>query len=235
MNSYEYLIQKEKGVYESLTQLIKNTNKTLSDIVNSNPKYLQTINKHYCSFIETDYFNSFEKCINKFGNILSLDFYNFMGYFLEQIRIRKNIVKYLLENEIIIGNLTKFDKKEMDIISEMINNTNAIFRLDLFNDEKLHVDLNELYFNIILPYLKSMSNIFRFFGEKDEDLFYFVLSFIFFIIILSIIIYFCYFHLINYFNKQIYKTKNMLSIIPIDFLLYNSNIKAFIRLLTNEI
>ena len=235
MNSYEYLIQKEKGVYESLTQLIKNTNKTLSDIVNSNPKYLQAINKHYCSFIETDYFNSFEKCINKFGNILSLDFYNFMGYFLEQIRIRKNIVKYLLENEIIIGNLTKFDKKEMDIISEMINNTNAIFRLDLFNDEKLHVDLNELYFNIILPYLKSISNIFRFFGEKDEDLFYFVLSFIFFIIILSIIIYFCYFHLINYFNKQIYKTKNMLSIIPIDFLLYNSNIKTFIRLLTNEI
>ena len=235
LNSYEYLILKEKEIYQSLTQLIKNTNKTLIEVVDSNPKYLQAINKHYCSFIETDYFNSFEECINKFGNILTLDFYNFMGYFLEQIRIRKNIVKYLLENEIIIGNLTKFDKKDMNIISEMINNTNAIFRLDLFNDEKLHADLNELYFNIILPYLKSISNIFRSFGEKDEDLFYFVLSFILFIIILSIIIYFCYFHLINYFNKQIYKTKNMLSIIPIHFLLYNSNIKTFIRLLTNDI
>ena len=234
MNSYKYLIKKEKEILGSTTENFKKTYFTLIKIKDTNPEMFQALNMHYCSFSTTDYFNSFEECLMKYKNILNLDFYDFLDYFLEQIRIKKNVAKYLLENENVVGNLTKYNKININKIFETNNSSNAMFRLNLFNDDFLHSELNILYFNIIFPYLKNIGIIFRFYGGIDEEKNLFKLVFLGFILIISIIFYFCFFHLINFFNKQIYKTKNMLSIIPINFLLYNSNIKSFVNLLINE-
>ena len=96
-------------------------------------------------------------------------------YFLEELKIKKNIIEYKLEKENILGNLTEYNYSDY-INNEKIprkgdyNNTNKtktqIFRLDLFNNKTLHYELNIIYFNIILPFV-----------EENIENFYSILSF----------------------------------------------------------
>ena len=234
MSSYEYLIKKEKEVFETITENKKNINETLINIINTNPEIKKSFYSHYCSFNETKYFSTFDECINKFGNILDLDFYSFIDYFLEQIRIKKNIAKYIIENEIIIGNLTQYNTDNLFYLLNNNNNITIIFRLDLFNSDNLHSGINLLFFNIILPFLKSTLQLITNSTKIEGEYLYFILIIILYISAIAIIFFSCLFPLINLLNKQIYKTKNMLSIIPINFLLYNSNIKSLINLLVDD-
>jgi hypothetical protein len=234
MSSYEYLIKKEKDVFETITGNKKNINETLINIINTNEEIKNSFFSHYCSFNETEYFSSIDNCTNKFGNILDLDFYSFIDYFLEQIRIKKNIAKYILENENVIGNLTKYNTENLSYLFNNNNNKEVIFRLNLFNYEYLHFDINILFFNVILPFLKSTLQLITNSTKIEGEYLYFIIIFILYIFVISTLFLACLFPLINFLNKQIYITKNMLSIIPINFLLYNSNIKSFISLLIDE-
>ena len=234
MSSYDYLIKKEKEIYESITQNIQNVNDTLILYIKSNPEIQKIFNSNYCSHCITEYFNSTNECNNKFGNILNLDFYNFMDHFLDQLRLKKNVAKYLIENGYYYGNLLKYDNENLTNIFLENNNSDSLYRLDLFNDENLHSDLNLLFFNIILPFLDSLFRLIMSSKQMEGGNFYFVLIILLYILVLIIIFFACIFPLINFLNKQIYKTKNILSIIPINFLLYNSNIKSFINLMINE-
>ena len=234
MSSYEYLIKKEKDVFETITGNKKNINETLINIINTNEEIKNSFFSHYCSFNETEYFSSIDNCTNKFGNILDLDFYSFIDYFLEQIRIKKNIAKYILENENVIGNLTQYNIENLSYLLNNNNNKEVIFRLNLFNYEYLHFDINILFFNVILPFLKSTLQLITNSTKIEGEYLYFIIIFILYIFVISTLFLACLFPLINFLNKQIYITKNMLSIIPINFLLYNSNIKSFISLLIDE-
>ena len=234
ISSYEYLIKKEKDVFETITENKKIINETLINTINTNEEVKNSFYSHYCSFNETEYFSSIDMCTNKFGNILDLDFYSIIDYFLEQIRIKKNIAKYILENENIIGNLTKYNTEKLSYLFNNNNNKEVIFRLNLFNYEYLHFDINILFFNVILPLLKSTLQLITNSTKIEGEYLYFILIFIFYIFVISTIFFACLFPLINFLNKQIYITKNMLSIIPVNFLLYNSNIKSFISLLIDD-
>ena len=234
MPSYEYLIKKEKEVFETITEKKNNINKTLINIINTNEEIKNSFYKHYCSFKETEYFSTFDKCINQFKNILNLDFYSLIDFFLEQIRIKKNIAKYILENEVVIGNLTKFNTENLYYLFNNKNHKKIIFRLNLFNNNILHSDLNILFSNIILPILESTLQLITNSIKIEGEYYNFILIIILYIIVISIIFFVCLFPLINFLNKQIYKTKIMLSIIPINFLLYNSNIKSLINLMIDD-
>ena len=231
MTPYEYLIKNEKSIFETIIENIININETLQPFYDSERKkgLHKFIDENYCSQLNTKYFDNYDECVKKFDKILKFDFYDFIIYFLDQIRIKKNIVKYKLENENIVGNLTTYNNDMTNILEK---NPNAKFRLQLFNEENLHSEINFLFFDIILQIHKKTLILIMDLIKIKENLF--VLFFLLYIIVLSLIFFTCLFPLINFLNKQIYKAKNIISILPINLLIYNNNIKSLINLFIDK-
>ena len=146
-----------------------------------------------------------------------------MLYFVEQLRKKKNIVKHMIDNYNIIGNLSEYNISDMINLYEMNKNNNqTIFRLDLFNEKRIHVDINFVYFNIILQNLEQTRYIINLFTINGKDS-YFVLLIIIYSLLLFLIIIIFFIPTIKFLNKQIYKAKNILSIVPVNILLYQKN------------
>ena len=134
----------------------------------------------------------------------------------------------MLDNYNVIGNLTEYNiTKMINLYNENSNNNKTIFRLDLFNNEKIHKNINFLYFNIILENLeltRYMINRFTINGKNS----YFIILIIIYVLLLCLLILVFFIPVIKFLNKQIYKAKNILSIVPINVLLYQkSNINLF--------
>ena len=153
MYPYDYLIKVENEIYESITGISQYTQEILNKQLN-----VEILSNPYCSFYITDYFHNIEECKNKFGSILDLDYFNFLGYFVEQIRNRKNIVKYYFENKNIIGNLTEYNIEKIieEYKKDTDNNKEKILRLNLFNEIYLHSALNVMFFNIDFQIIQSV-------------------------------------------------------------------------------
>jgi hypothetical protein len=251
-NAYrEYLFDNESIVNGTSPNkyLSKNENNTL--VLNiENIQYLSTVGEeilksytgfanlteenNLCELYQNDYFDSSSICSQKIGLITSYDFYTLSYYFLEELKIYKNIVEYTLENEDIVGNLTEYD------LNSYLNDTNIpktwepssskIFRLNLFNDYTLHNQLNIMFANIILPFIqKSRKNVFDKISFDNLTSYLIILNFCFFIIIT--LAFFAYFiPMIRFINNIIYKTKNMLSIIPLSILASQSGVSTLLNL-----
>ena len=156
------------------------------------------------------------------------------------ILLGKDLVKYKLEYERIVGNLTEYNYLDYINITSLPENSSEsesdyeiIFRLDLFNNESLHFDLNIKFFIVILPYI-----------QENRQRIYTILTIgkaskhmtIFFLVFISIVtlVYLCYFlPTINSLNKIIYKTKNMLSIIPLNILASQNGVSKLLNI-SNE-
>ena len=137
----------------------------------NNVKYLNSNNKKYytsnelqenktlCGYYINDFFDSSGECEELVGLISTYNFKIFTFNFIEKLKISKNIVKYKLENEKIFGNLTEYNYSDY-INNELIpylddSDNGVIFRLDLFNNDTLHYNLNIKFFSIILPYIQE--------------------------------------------------------------------------------
>ena len=252
-NAYrEYLFDNQSIVNGTSPNkyLTENENKTLASNI-ENIQYLSTegeeILKQYTGFInltevnnlcelyQNDFFDSSSICSQIIGLITSYDFYTLSYYFLEELKIYKNIVEYKLENEDIVGNLTEYDlnsylndsslPKKWDTSSSL-----PTFRLNLFNDDSIHNQLNVMFANIILPFIqKSRKNVFDKISFEHITGYLIILNFCFFIIIT--LAFFAYFiPMIRFINNIIYKTKNMLSIIPLSILASQSGVSTLLNL-----
>jgi hypothetical protein len=194
-------------------------------------------NQNLCSSLLTDSFESNDECEKKYANILKYDFIIFATNFIEEIREKKNIVKYLLSTGKIIGRLNKYNlgtwMKDDLIPKKGIINENTpndtMFRLNLFNNEIIHNNLNIKFINIILPYLsESRKFILEAFSLEGYN-FHFIIVIIFYLIIVSIIYIVYWFPIIISLNNSIYKTKKMLTIIPIKILASQNNINLLLK------
>jgi hypothetical protein len=134
----------------------------------------------------------------------------------------------MLDNYNVIGNLTEYNiTKMINLYNNNANNNKTIFRLDLFNNEKIHKNINFLYFNIILENLELTRDIINLFTINGKNS-YFILLIIIYALFLCLLIIVFFIPVIKFLNKQIYKAKNILSIVPINVLLYQkSNINLF--------
>ena len=196
--------------------------------------------KNLCAYYINDYFDSSYECQEKIGLISSYSFKELTFYFSEEIKIAKNLAKYKFENEIILGDLANYNFTEfkgyISIIREEFNynddeeysgDYNTTFRLDLFNNETLHKKLNVLFFSIILPFIQD--NLILFNSSEINRAEMILITFnIFFYITVTFVYIFYFIPVIKYINNNIYKTKNMLSIIPLNVL---SSQKSVIKLL----
>ena len=195
------------------------------------------LNDTLCKFYISDFFDSTSQCEEYIGLITKYDFIYLSNYFLEELKIDKNIVKYKLKYETILGNLTEYNPNDYinnNLIprAEDTDDYRTLFRLDLFNNETLHFNLNIIFFSIILPYIQSKRKIFFNFSFAYE-VYLSTISSIFAAFVTGAI--FCYFiPIINIINSIIYKTKNMLSIIPLCILSSQKSALSLFNISTNK-
>ena len=228
LTPYDYLRNGEDEVYNLLYLSKMNTDSILKELMRVNETIIDIFNRDSCSFESIEYFNLTDECINNFGYLSRFNLEKSVLYFIEQLRIEKNIVKYILFNYNVIGDLTEYNiTKMINLYNENADNNKTIFRLDLFNNEKIHKNINFLYFNIIHENFELTKNIFSLFTINGKDS-YFILLIILYTLSLCLFCLVFLFPMIKFLNKQIYKAKNILSIVPINVLLYQkSNINLF--------
>ena len=191
--------------------------------------------KSLCSYYINDFFDSSAECEETIGKISTYDFNSFSVYFINDIQIGITLAKYKFETETILGNLTEYNFSEY-LNNELIprqsegQHETRIFRLELFNGSILHFNLNIKFFSIILPYIqenrKTIYNILTVGNISTTMTIFFV---VFFVIVT--LVYLCYFlPIVNFLNNVIYKTKNMLSIIPINILASQNGVSKLLNI-----
>ena len=225
--AFDFLVSSDIKTYDSMA----NNQKFISDFLNKNLDFDETIinisSKDLCSFAMTDYFESHQQCMKKFEYLIKYDYIIFLTHFVQDIRNLKNIVKYWHKTKNIYGNLTIYNVESWKSNKP---EENAYFRLQLFNDEIIHSEANLMFFNIILPFIDQYRKEFLRRLTLEKYGLYFIIYFFLFIVCL-ILLYFSYIlPKIRYLTNFIYKTKNMLSLIPMSILAAQSNIKSLLKL-----
>ena len=226
----DYIVQAERKELTSMAEDKKYIQANYPKLVNTNVHL--TYNDDLCAFYINDFFDSSDMCSEEIGLITNYDIYHLAFYFLEEIKIKKNIVRYKLKYENIVGNLTEY--KYLDYLEDenipKKGNYNSLFRLNLFNDDQIHSYLNLVFFSIILPFIQdNRKRDFSYFSIDKVDK-YLILVNAIFISILSFLFFFHFLPVINYINNIIYKTKNMLSIIPLSILSTHNGVKELLNL-----
>ena len=235
----EYLIKKENEIYEKLTVNLKEIETFINATIIIDDEISRLFTSELCSYCITDYFNSLDECRNKFGNILNFDFNIFTTNFIQRIVYTKNIVKYKYETELIYGNLNLYEVKKWSSWNNSYfgeeDNENTInkkksFKLEFFNNETLHSDMNLIFINIFLPILdgRRKAIINRININRERKIF--IVLFIEYLIVLFLIYFIFLFPMIRYINNFIYKTKNMILLIPMTILSSQSNIKSLLKI-----
>ena len=100
----------------------------------------------------------------------------------------------------------------------------------MYNDETVHGYLDLIFVNILLPYLDiNRKYIIPYLSIDGKD-YYLRLTTVLFVL-LSVVVFGAYLSLkIKFLNKHIYRTKNLLRLIPLNILLSLSNIKSLLDL-----
>ena len=236
---YEYLINKEKEFYTSSAEDIKNLTVLNSHIKGLYANYIKLQENGFCSFY-VSYFKTSEECENYLGGkdgILSLGFHLIVNTFVEEIRNSRNYMKLLLEQDMVVGNLSKnIDNYSSDVIFELEKNDTKIFRMKVFNMKQTHYRLNIIFLNIIMKYIDEERNITM---EAIQDSINnghikYIISIIAYLFIFLVIFIFYWIPMIKRMNVEVYKTKNMLSIIPVQILASQPNIKELLNISNNN-
>jgi len=235
MLPFDYLDKTEKGSYETLSEDVQFINDFLKKNLLDDKEVQENLKKKYCSYKYTDKFNSFEECQERFGHILNYDFSIIASNFIEELRVNKFFVQYLIGSGVLKGSLNDYDEEKFlkdECVPRVGQNYtgNYTFRLDLYNNETIHAHLDLVFVNIILPYIEINSKIIipHLTIDNKENVLYITT---FFYLAFIILVYFVYLLLmIKSINDRIYKTKNMLKLIPIHILSTQNNIKDLLHL-----
>ena len=235
MLPFDYLEYIEKDSYENLSDDIEFINEFLKTYLSDDKEVHNMLNQSFCNYNFTDKFSSYEDCKQKLGQIFNYDFSIIAANFIEELRINKFLLKYLLSTGIIKGSLKDYNQTkwlndpEIPKKDENYRGEN-VFRLDIYNNETLHAHLDLIFVNIILPYIDINRKYILPKLSIDNRDFYLYLTSVFYGIIV-VLIFFVYLLLkIRFINRHIYKTKNMLTLIPINILASQKNIKQLLNL-----
>ena len=160
--------------------------------------------------------SSIDVCDYYIEVITSLGFFNFISFWVEEIRIRKNFVLTLME---------------MDKISKIWSDDEMRI-IYVYNSLDIHPDVNYMFNFGILTFINQERNLtiekmMETFTAKRINYINYMATFFFLIVIFYII----YLNpVINGIKILIYKTKNMLTIIPVEILTSQTNIKNILNI-----
>ena len=237
--SYEYLIKKEELFYLSNTANINILIVLSSYFKGLYKKYANFQGVEFCN-VYIAYFNSKEECVDFMGGengILSLGFHLLINHFIEEIRNSRNYMNLLLEKKILIGNLSENIKLENNkTFLNLLENNNLTFRMKVFNLNQTHYRLNIIFQNIILQNI-NQERIMITDSIKDSVInghLIYIIFIIAYIALFVLVFLFYWIPMIKKVNNEIYKTKKLLSIIPVQILASQPNIKELLNISTNN-
>ena len=223
---YNKLMEKEKIIYGNWTVDINNINHYQRILIDVNENIANELYKSLCSYNITDYFKDEDDCIKILGNSYNQDINTFASGFIDELRIKKNVIRLLYDANFIIGNLSEYKTANWfnDFNEELNVHKEKYFRLDIFNNEYLHSESNIIFINVILPCLDSTRKIIisRVTTAGQQITYYILISI--FVLILMVAYLFYWIPKIRILNRIIYETKNMLKIIPMNILMSDNNI-----------
>ena len=238
---YKNLIIREKYIFGNWTDDVNNITSYINLLITN--KYIKDkLNVSLCSFNVTDYFKTENDCFKEVGNSHEQDIYTFSYGFVDDIRIKKNIIRGLSESGMIIGNLTEYEtetwhKKYFELFNNITKEDFSIsirFRLQLFNEKYYHSISNINFINIILPFFnQNRKIIFEYLTIAATNYIYYILFSVSIVGLLMIYFFYLIPKLRNL-NRIIYETKNMLKIIPIHILMADINIKNLLHISLNK-
>ena len=230
MTPLDYLINSEVNTHDSVVNSIKQVSIFLNKYFEYDSEILGILNKDLCSFYLTDYYESHEECFQKYEFFLRYDISFIFSNFFHGLRNLRNIAIYRHLTEYIYGNLTEYDVKLWETYVPT-NERPILFKLELFNDETLHSEINLMFINIILPYIDVFrKEVLKRVTLKKYSSFLSLYFSLFLVLIL--LLYFSFLlPRIRYLNKFIFLTKNMLSLIPLSILASQKNIKSIYKLI----
>ena len=232
---YEYLLKKEEDFYSSNTEAINYLTILSRDISGLYSSYLTLQEIGFCGHYIT-YFKNTEECevfLGGKGGIINLGFHTLINSFIEEIRIARNDMKSLLDKNILVGNLSVFtDTNFNDTSLGLDKNETLKFRMIVFNLESLNSRLNIIFLNIILQYIDKERNltIYAIDNFVTSGHILYVIILIIYIILFLILFIFYWIPNIRRMNIEIYKTKNMLSIIPVQILAAQPDINELLNI-----
>jgi hypothetical protein len=233
MTPFEFLTQSELLSYETISDELRTIQTFLNENIPIDDEINSALSQNLCSYSLTGYFKTVEECEKKVGSIINYDFLIITTNFIQKIRNLKNIVKYKYKTENIIGNLTNY---ELNIWRTWNNDIqpdgsrNFEFKLNLFNNETLHSYVNLLFVNYFIPFIdKFRKIILNRLSIEGHEIKMIVIFFTFiFLLVLNFVF---YLHpRVNYLSDFIYKTKNLLSLIPMAILTDQRNIKSLLKI-----
>ena len=239
MSSYDYLIKQENNLYSTCTDDIEILTSKNSHIKEIFVNFIEFNYDKVCNSFILDYFDNSEECYNFIGGkegIVQFGFHFLIHDFIEEIRMKRNYAKILFDNKRVVGNFTNVNIYADEIWDDeyfgLNNNTNLIFRINLFNMEKTHSRINIIFIHIILQYIDAEKNLILNLVEdntNNKHITYIILILCHIIfVILSITLFWV--PKIKKMNIEIYKAKNILSIIPVKILASLPNIKTLLNL-----
>ena len=233
MRVEEFLIKKQEEFYEtniedlnqmySLQGKIKGLTEALNDLMENG----------YCSYYISK-FKSKEECEKYVGGdkgILSFGPTFMFNDFVEDLRYARSCFRLFLNFKAILGNLTDPTQDDAEEIREIIRNKpyKKVYRLDLFN-YYIHERINVKFMNVLMQYILKERNVTMDLIKEDREGGY--AMYIIFIAIYAAILIFTFWiywiPMIRTLNVEIYKTKNMLSIIPVQILASLPNIRELL-------
>ena len=106
----------------------------------------------------------------------------------------------------------------------------STFKLDLFNNETLHSEINLMYINIFLPYIDNIRKIILKNVSIEGNEYLFIIYFCIYLLLVCLIFLIYLFPMIRHLSNTIYKTKQILLIIPMKILTSQVNIKSLLKL-----
>ena len=236
-DSYNTLINIEQELYDGNTDDISCLNLNHTLISGLSKKYNELLNRNLCSFKTNDYLNNISECVILMDDVIAFGFYNLASFLIEEIRVQRNKAKSYMDNNLYVGNLTRFGIDNWTNESLGLNeNNNTFFRVELFNNYKIHAKLNILFINIILPFIEEQKKLITESILKDlvvNSATNVILFLLYYIIVVSTL-FFYWLPMTSEINNTISKTKNMLSIIPTRILSEQANIKTILNISENN-
>ena len=201
---------------------------TMYDKIKNFKKVYEDFNKQsLCSRREGDTFKTIEECENFLDGQISYG-YEITSYaLLDLTRMGFNYVKYYyLDDMNVTGNLSDYGKYEY-IIKD-----NETFRLEMFNNDTIHTNLNTIFIHTLLPfYIGIVKNATTAIKKTIEDVDSIYIIYIIIYIVLNAALFLSiWIPFIKSMNSIIYNAKKILGIIPIQILSTLSNIKKILDL-----
>ena len=177
--------------------------------------------------MEGDYFDNITQCEQFLDEQISYGYGITSFTLLDLTRIGFNFVKYYyIQDKNVVGNLSEFGKYEYTVLD------NETFRLQMFNNDTIHSNLNVIFLHALLPYFTGIVNLTSItiqeaIEDVDQAYIIIMICYIIFNVLIFLIIWIPF---IKNMNSIIYNAKKILGIIPIHILSTLSNIKKILEI-----